>query len=203
MSCKVGLTLVSQLQGYFRELVTEVLEKQKIIIQPETEFYLVNLLNQFMSTDQLYPPDSFGQMQSEPLALMLKKALDQPLPHLQCSCLRHMGDVSLYIAGFFQESLNRKAVDVDYYISMGETAYREALTRTDQEAFKLIYQELYEKFACFVEVFAEISDKTNPKTEKDILRLYEIWVKTKSERAAKALSEMGIHPNHTLKKSWQ
>jgi hypothetical protein len=54
-----------------------------------------------------------------------------------------------------------------------------------------------------VDVLAEISDKTSPKAEKDILRLYELWIKTRSGRAAKALQEAGIVPNKTLKKDWQ
>ena len=49
-----SLTLIQQPQAYFRELVTGALENQKMSIRPETEFYLVNLLNQFMITDRLY-----------------------------------------------------------------------------------------------------------------------------------------------------
>ena len=41
------------------------------------------------------------------------------------------------------------------------------------------------------------------KTEKDILRIYEVWVRTRSERAAKALQEAGIVPNETIKKEMQ
>ena len=40
-----------------------------------------------------------------------------------------------------------------------------------------LYGELSEKFGRFVEVLAEISDKTSLRTEKDILRLYEVWVR--------------------------
>jgi hypothetical protein len=66
-----------------------------------------------------------------------------------------------------------------------------------------VYEELATKFASFIEVLAEVSDKTTPRTEKDLLRLYELWVRTRSERAAKALQEAGILPNETVKKDWQ
>ncbi len=47
----------------------------------------------------------------------------------------------------------------------------------------------------FVEVLAEISEKTTPaKTGADLLRVYERWVATGSERAEKALREAGILP---------
>jgi hypothetical protein len=203
MTDKKAITLVAQPQDYFRELVTETLERQHVSIQPETEFYLVNLLNQFMKTDRLYPRDGEGAVREEPLALMVKEALEQPAVQAQSLLFRQVGDVSLYVAGFFQESLTRKLVDVDYYIDMGGTAYQQVASRTPEEALRALYGELSEKFARFVEVLAEISDKTSTRTEKDLLRLYELWMRTGSERAAKALQEAGIIPNEGVKKDWQ
>jgi hypothetical protein len=194
MGSKPNLTLVTQPQDYFRELVTEALGKRRLSAQPETEFYLVNLLNQFMTTEQL---------RDEPLAFMVKEALEQTQPILQNQLFRKVGDVSLYVAGYFQDSLNRKLVDVDYYIEMGGTAYKQVATLTNEQMMKALYQELAEKFSSFVDVLAEVSDKTTPKSETDLLRMYELWVRTKSERAAKALQEAGILPNDTVKKDWQ
>ena len=73
----------------------------------------------------------------------------------------------------------------------------------DENGLKGLYLELAGKFGSFVEVLAEVSDKTLQKSEKDILRLYELWIRTRSERAAKALQEAGILPNENLKKDWQ
>ncbi|MGZ3699824.1 MAG: hypothetical protein ACXVCH_17160, partial [Bdellovibrionota bacterium] len=177
-------------QDYFRELITRALSEQKVRTRPETEFYLVNLLNQFMCSERL---------SEEPLAFMIKEAIEAPSPETQTTLFRKVGDVSLYVAGYFQDSLNRKLVDVDYYIEMGGTAYNQVAVRTQEG----MYRELAEKFSSFVEVLADVSDRTTPKTEKDILRLYELWVRTRSERAAKALQEAGILPNDTIKKDWQ
>lgn len=203
MGNKPALTLVTQPQEYFHELVTEAMGKQKIATQPETEFYLVNLLNQFMTTDSLYPRNESGAMQEEPLVFMVKEALETPQPKIQSVLFRKVGDVSLYVAGFFQDSLSRKLVDVDYYIDMGGTAYKQVAVRSEEDAMRALYQELAEKFSKFVEVLAEVSDKTGLRTEKDLLRMYELWVRTRSDRAAKALQEAGILPNDTIKKDWQ
>lgn len=203
MDRKPNLTLVTQPQDYFRELVTEALGHQNVKPLPETEFYLVNLLNQFMTTDRLYKRDAEGNALEEPLALMVKEALEQPHAEVQRLMLRQVGDVSLYKAGFFQDSLNRKLVDVDYYIDMGGTAYQAVAARAEEDHLRDLYSELAEKFGSFVEVLAEVSDKTTPKSEKDILRMYDLWLRTKSERAAKALQEAGILPNETIKKDWQ
>ena len=203
MTGKKGIALVAQPQDYFRELISETLGRQHVSIQPETEFYLVNLLNQFMTADRLYSRDAQGAAREEPLALMIKDAFEQPQAQAQSAIFRQVGDVSLYVAGFFQDSLNRKLVDVDYYIDMGGSAYQHVAVRTAEDTLRALYGELAEKFGQFVEVLAEISDKTSPRTEKDILRLYELWVRTRSERAAKALQEAGIIPNDNVKKDWQ
>src|SRR3982751_4906205 len=99
MSKKTTLTLVSQPQDYFRELITEALGYQKIQPRAETEFYLVNLLGKFMTAENL---------SEEPLALMVKDALEQQATQAQTAIFRKVGDVSLYVAGFFGDSLNRK-----------------------------------------------------------------------------------------------
>ncbi len=203
MSTDRKLTLVVQPQDYFRELVCEAMNKQKVAAAPETEFYLVNLLNQFMMADRLYPRDSEGNRREEPLALMLKEALDSREVEAQRALFRQVGDVSLYLAGFFQDSLSRKVVDVDYYIGMGGVAYQHVAARVGDAPLQSLYGELSHKFSCFVDVLAEVGEKTQPKGEQDILRLYDLWLRTKSDRAAKKLQEAGIVPNGSLKKNLQ
>jgi hypothetical protein len=171
----------------------EAMGKFQVSAQPETEFYLVNLLSQFVAAERLV---------EEPLALMVKEAIEKPQLSEQRDQFKRVGDVSLYVAGYFQESLSRKVVDVDYYIGMGGTAYQQAAARTE-ESLRTVFEELAHRFSTFVEVLAAVSDKTTPRTEKDLLRLYELWVTTRSERAAKALQEAGIIPNGLLKKDWQ
>ena len=198
-----SLTLIAQPEEFFRELVTESLGHQKVKVQPETEFYLVQLLSRFMNADHLYRRDEEGHARDEALVLMVKEALEQPARQAQATLLRQVGDVSLYTAGYFQDSLSRKLVDVDYYIDMGETAYQQVAVRSEDDSLRALYAELAEKFGAFVDVLAEISDKTSPRTEVDLLRQYELWVRTRSERAAKALQDAGILPNANVKKNMQ
>ena len=194
MEQKQNLTLVAQADAYFYELISAALFHQNVKAKPETEFYLVNLMNGFIAADKL---------RQEPLALMVKEALEHPEISAQRSLLREIGDVSLYVAGFFQDSLARKLVDVDYYIDMGGTAYQQVAVRADETLQRTVYEELAAKFGSFVDVIAEVSDKTTQKSEKNLLRMYDLWVKTRSERAAKALQEAGILPNETIKKNLQ
>ena len=78
-----------------------------------TECYLVNLLADFTKS----PPDD------QPLALKLAAAVSSPDERVRQ--LKDVGDTSLYVSGFFADSLQRKLVDVDYYIQMGGAAYGE------------------------------------------------------------------------------
>ncbi len=197
------LSLVIRPEEFFHELVTEALGNRKVRPQPETEFYLVRLLSRFMNTDSLYRRDGEGHVRDEPLVLMLQEAFEEDAPGVQSTLFRQVGDVSLYTAGYFQDSLARKLVDVDYYIDMGGKAYRQAAARVEERPLQSLYEELAEKFAAFVDVLAEISDKTSSRKEVDLLRQYELWVRTRSERAAKALQEAGILPNPSVKKGLQ
>jgi hypothetical protein len=197
------LTLVSHPQDFFRELVTSAIQKSKVTARPETEFYLVNLLNRFMTTDHLYPQNENGELREEPLVFMVKEALEESQPALQGMMFRNIGDVSLYVGGFFQERLAHKRVDVDYYISMGGNAYRNAAHRIADEALRPVYLELSEKFAKYLDVFLEVSHQTTPRKETDLVQMVELWLRTKSPRAAKALHEAGIVPTDLLKKDWQ
>ena len=58
---------------------------------------------------------------------------------------RQIGDVSLFISGFFSDSLRRKLVDVDYYVSIGGYAYN-ALSRVETDTFSPVFAELATKF---------------------------------------------------------
>lgn len=197
------LKLVTEPKEFFYELIRGALSSQRVKVHPETEFYLVHLMERFMTTDSLYIRDGDGALREEALALMVKDALDEAVPEQQRAMLRHVGDFSLYVAGFFQDSLNRKVVDVDYYIGMGGAAYRAAASREGSQQRQRTYGELSEKFPKFVDVLAEVSEKTTPRSEKDLLRMYDVWLRTGSERAARALQDAGILPSASARKTVQ
>lgn len=202
MSKDPVLKLVSQPEEYFYELLNGALAKRSFKPRQETEVYLVHLLGQFMTTEALYARDADGTFKQDPLALMVKEALETPETEASRLLFRQVGDVSLYTAGFFQDSLNRKVVDLDYYIDMGGSAYTQVARRAEEKSMRTLFEELSYHFGAFVDVLAEIADRTSLKSEKNLIRLYDHWVKTKSERAERALKEAGIIPT-TPKKTVQ
>ena len=110
---------------YFKQLVEGALAHQRVQSSEHTTFYVVNLLAAFVC-----PQRETADALQEPLALRLARAL-QTGGVQQREGLRQVGDVSLFLAGFFSDSLARKLVDVDYYVTLGGYAYGHLSRRED------------------------------------------------------------------------
>lgn len=175
---------------YFRELVESALQHQHVAAGELTSFYLVNLLAGFVHLDRA------DAAHDEPLGVRLASAL-QAAGVRQRDGLRRVGDLSLFISGFFSDSLNRRLVDVDYYIQLGEVAYG-SLARQGDEALGDVFDELSGRFTTFVDVLSEISERTALTSNADVLRLYEKWLRTKSRRSGDLLASHGIVPNGSV-----
>jgi hypothetical protein len=178
---------------YFKELVESALSRQQLRANELTSYYLVDLLCRFVRPGDRIP---FGDDQDEPLALRLGRALDCDGME-QRARLRNLGDFSLFTTGFFSDSFHRRAVDVDYYVSMGEYAYG-SLGRRDTDAFGGVFSELARKFVPFMDVLSDVSEQAGIRSSVDILRLYEKWLRTGSPRDGKRLVDRGILPNASI-----
>lgn len=173
---------------HFKELVGAAIEHQKIKTNESAEFYLSNLLSDFLQREKL---------SDEPLAVTYIKALGAARG-LQIHLLKQLGDISLFTSGFFSDSLRRKIVDIDYYILMGEASYGYLASlhkqRSGPKDVSMLYSELAAKFKLFVDVLAEVSERSRLTSSRDILRVYERWLRTKSRQAEKILRDLGIEP---------
>lgn len=188
---------VRNLRDYFRTSIEGVIEKQGVDVDPHAAHYVVNLMTLFSRSEELYEDDgeTFGL---KPLALMLADAADAPSATHRSQRLQRIGDVSLFISGFFVDSLATKAVDVDYYAHMGGNAYgslsEEVRGTFRGNAFADIYRELSEKFAVLIDVLNEVRDGPLDGNDADLIRTYEVWRKTGSRRCADLLRQHGVVP---------
>jgi len=192
---------VANLQEFFKDSVADAMEKQRVAADDHTAYYVVNLLTLFARSEKLYDHRGDGPG-PQPLALLLAEAADTSDSQTRNVVLQRVGDTSLFVAGFFQDGFARKLVDVDYYIDIGGAAYgwlSDSVRGTVRgRAFGAVFAELAEKFREFVDVLAEIRDSARAADDHDILRLYEVWLKTGSQRAARLLRSQGIEPNASL-----
>jgi hypothetical protein len=177
---------------YFKELVESSLSRQRVRAGDLTAFYLVNLLCQYVRLDASPHAADDGQ----PMAFRLARALDSGGSE-QRARLRSVGDFSLFMSGFFSDSLTRRAVDVDYYRSLGECAYA-SLSRSEDQAVAAVFAELARKFVGFMDVLADVSDRTTMASTGEALRIYEKWLRTGSVRDGQRLLERGILPNQSI-----
>ena len=113
----------------------------------------------------------------------------------QRASLKQIGDLSLFISGFFSESLNRKLVDVDYYASIGGCAYHALSRRGDRHVLAGVRRARRRSSSDFVDVLSEVSERTSCASNVELLRLYEKWLKTGSRRSGQLLVERGVVPN--------
>lgn len=178
---------------YFKELIEAALSRQHLRATELTSYYLVDLMCRFMRPDRRIP---FHEDAGEPLALRLARALDSGGME-QRARLRNLGDFSLFMCGFFADSLNRRAVQVDYYVSMGEYAYG-SLSRRDEDALGEVFSELSRKFVPFMDVLADVSERTSSAAPVDVLRLYDRWLRTGSARDGQRLVDRGVVPDASL-----
>ena len=118
---------------YFREVVDEALISRKIDTIPSVPSYLVEILSFYVSTENLFEErDSNGKRTQGMLAEKFLRANNADKAS-KIELLKKLGDMSLYISGFFGDSLQRKLVDIDYYVDMGEAAYQSLATVLEEE----------------------------------------------------------------------
>ena len=176
---------------YFKELVDGALANQHVDAGELTAFYVVHLLSEFVQRA--------GDGDNEPLGPRLMTALESGGVR-QRATLKQIGDASLFVSGFFSDSFRRKLIDVDYYATIGGHAYS-ALSRHESDAFSPVFAELARKFAAFVDVLTEVSERASCTSNTDLLRLYERWVRTGSRRSGQLLIERGVVPNASVRTS--
>ncbi|MDJ0833519.1 MAG: hypothetical protein QNJ69_08350 [Gammaproteobacteria bacterium] len=202
-----GIITNKSLQGYFFDSVNDAVHNQQIDTSDEIIIYLVNLLTTFSRSEDLFHHDADG-VSLKPLALMYSDALAESRPSLRIRILQKLGDTALFIAGVFSDSLNTRLVDMDYYVAMGGNAYacisdNLRYSQAQASAQQPVYEELRSKFVDFVDVLSEVTENKSMLSNHDIMRLYEVWMRTGSKRTEAILKKLGIEPIQTASLEFQ
>ena len=181
----------NRLAEHFREKVQRAFINQNIEASEMCEYYLVNLLQEFYNADRLFAREG-EQSVEQPLALMLFEAMKGDLA-TKTRCLKRLGDTALYLSGFFAENMKKRLVGLDYYLSMGGSAYGSLATMfTAEQTFSSLYGELSGKFRNFVSVLTEVSPWEHIHNDTDLLKVYERWLTSGDKRLEQVLRAQGI-----------
>jgi hypothetical protein len=192
--------------AFFKDSIESTVEKRGLQTGPPTINYVAGLLAKFVRAERLFERTA-GGVQTPVLAFIYGQAMEARSTDERCACMQRLGDVSLFLSGVFADSFNRKLVDVDYYMSMGEGAYAwlsdTPSTRSAPGEDRAVYAELAENFVHIADVVNEIFERSSGGYSSDVLRLYERWLHTGSERLASQLMSLGVQVNaSTNPKSW-
>lgn len=188
-------------QSFFRDRVLEAQNRQGIQLTENVEFYIVNLLCEYLRVDD-------SGLNDECLALILKKAIESPRGE-QILLYKKLADTALYFSGFFQEYFNRKCFDIKYYVMMGEGAYEQlsALMKkrsASESAMSAIYGEMASSFGTAVDIITDVSENTaGLENTRSTLSIYDAWLSTSSRKLARDLNRRGINPIKVSKKAVQ
>ena len=195
--------LLVSTKDFFSEVVTDAFEKRKLKSTVQVKSYLVDLLEFYVPAANLFDEvDASGRRTQKTLAETLLRAQNSEYA-VKVELLKKLGDRSLYISGFFADSLQRKLVDIDYYADMGVTAYGALAETVREDTVSRTYREIGKRFLDFVEVLTYVSSRAHLHNEENILRLFETYARTGSESAREKLIEKGLVPaaeNLPLKK---
>lgn len=189
---------VPSLQEFFRDSVDAAMASNKVAVDDHTAHYVVNLLTAFVRSEALFDQMPAGP-RLQPLALMLADAAGAPSAEERNMALRRLGDVALFVAGFMAGYLDRSPVGINYYVRMGGGAYH-CLAASPPSGMRgrslaPVYAELSARFIDLVDVLTEVRHVAGTSRDQDILRLYELWLTTGSQRAARLLRLLGIEPS--------
>jgi hypothetical protein len=192
------LVTASSMREYFREAVVTARQRKGLALTEQAEAYLVHLLCEFSRTENVYAGTDPGERPT--MATLLSRAQEaQPTEALRI--YKHMGDSSLYLTGFFTDAMQGALVNVNYYVSMGESAYASVagLMRPTAASSSALFHELSDHFSALVELLSAVSvhGETDKKraaqlSDKRVLELLERYRKTGRRDLLEALEVLGV-----------
>lgn len=194
----MSIVAAVSVSDFFEEAVADAMRSRGVAASNGAKSYVVGLLS-----DLAKPGSAVEKTLERPLTLLLDEALHTPQLGERFEKLRVLGDGVLYSSGFFADHFEARGVDTGYIIGIGRTAYDSASSlmtsrssRDVSAAAELdIFKELSASFARFVEVIGEVANATIARgvaSSKGLIKLYERWLKTRSEKIGEALASHGF-----------
>lgn len=183
------------LESYFRELLEDALAAEKLSLDDGSVAYLLRVVAEFGASDALHAGgrDEPGT----PALVWLYERAQRSDPGQRFDALRHLGDVSLVVSGFFTPHIERERslVGLDYYVDMGTAAYRSAASLARRTGFSELLDELARNFARLVEVLSYVAERTTLPVARDLGAIYERFMLTpESHVATSRMFDTGCMP---------
>ncbi len=195
----MALTLLSSTKEFFSVAVDEALKERGLKTFPYARDYLVSLLDRHLDVTTLYDDvDERGRKVRESFAEMYLKAAQIEIASERIEMFQRLGDRSLYISGFFADSLSRKLVSLSYCADIGKQSYEYISSHVEDDLVAKLYRDLSTRFEKYMDILSFISTKSKMVSEQNILRLFEAYQETGSDYAKDQLVEKGLFPGSQI-----
>lgn len=193
---KTPIDTAPNVDGFFRELVTQVIKNRGFEPSTASASYVVSLLAEAAKPNA----STLNVIGESSFTLMLADALESH-GAARFEKLRLLGDGVLYVSGFFSDHLARRGLEPYYVRGLGATAYGSAASmlrsvgahRTGPD----IFTELSHKFEMFVQLVSSVSEELSARAVRDdasLLDVYERWLTVQSDCLTELLLAHGILP---------
>lgn len=181
-----SLLVETDLYGFFRERLDEAALHRRARVSEGTLCYLAQMLAEAGHEEPTPGPD-------DTLAELHAQAAFAP-PGQAVRLLKRIGDWSLLLTGYFREHLERRRLSRAYCARMGEGAYGRLSGMFRDDTLSPVFSELAGQYNTCSAVIAEVRDEGAVRSDADLLRLYEEWLRSGSPRVAERLSALGMVP---------
>lgn len=183
--------LVGSMREYFRETLQHSMQKKGLALSDTAQVYVVNLLTEFARSEHAFSGTDRGERPI--LADLLARAKDSE-PQEALRLYKHMGDSSLYLSGFFPGAVDRGPTSVDYYVSVGGSAYDAVarMVRPSAAVSSALFAELADRFRELVELLCAMSlhgDKTRKLQDTEVLGLVDRYRRASTPAEQREVSD--------------
>jgi hypothetical protein len=181
MDKKNKLCIIKSSEEYFFNEFNLAQEKSGIFLCEELKVYLLKLLSDNLTLDTCFDLN-------KPFSILFLEALNSDNNPNCFKQLKSLADHTLFLCGYFQESFNKKLVDIDFYTVLSKKAYIE-LYKISKEK---IYYKIQEAYQSILDILVEMSFHSMQNNTNNLIKLYERWLNTGSSALEKKLNEKGI-----------
>lgn len=177
------------LERYFSDEINNLNNESGKLLSQVSLLYIIGLLKAGLSTNIMFDNGSkkyICDMYQDCLSANSKK--EKYIKYTE------IGDYSLFTLGLYVESLNN-GVDIKYYIDMGSSAYKSAFDLSKNSVF----YDLYYNYECCINLLNEFSVRSISDRNGDMIKLYNIWLKTNNIYTERKLIKLGLLTRGTNK----
>lgn len=170
----------ASLNHFFSEAIGQARANHQVDLSDHSTHYLSQLLAS-RGRPTAPPADTLAELHMSAAQAPRGRAL---------MLYRELGDQALYIGGFFPESLESKAVGVDYYRSMGGAAYGRVASLGGPLA--QMFHELAQRFEDCLRLLGDVAEAARAANTRDLIALYERWLANPTPHATRRLAQLGM-----------